>query len=141
MNLLVKSIIAGIVATIVITLFMMAAPMMGIPKMSPPQMVANMMGVSMAIGWLMHFMIGIIFALAYTFIFRKLIPVTNIYVKGLLYGILLVIVAQVIMTLMGAPSPEGSKILAIMGKTVGHVLFAIVVAVIVAKMPSKVIGD
>jgi len=136
MNQFLKSIIAGIVATIVVTVFMMAAPMMGVPKMSPPAMLANMMGVSLTIGWVLHFMVGILFALAYSFVFQKLIPLKNLYLKGALYGVLLVIVAQVMMTMMAAPSPEGSMMLALMGKTIGHIILGIVIAVIVEQTPA-----
>jgi len=137
MNTFVKTLIAGMVATIVVTLFMMAAPMMGIPKMSPPKMVATMLGASVAIGWLMHFMIGMIYALAYTYLFRPLIPLNNLYAKGILYGILLMVVAKIMMTVMGAPTPEGSMLLALMGKTIGHMVFGVVVAIIVAKIPNQ----
>ena len=64
-NKITKSITAGIIGTTVMTLFMMIAPMMGMPKMSAPHMLSGMLGVPIAVGWIMHFMIGTIFAFAY----------------------------------------------------------------------------
>jgi hypothetical protein len=52
-------------------------PCDGIPKMSPPALLSMMMGVSIAVGWIMHCMIGIIFAIAYAFFFIKVVKKVN----------------------------------------------------------------
>ena len=57
-----QSVISGIVATIVMTLLMVLGGAMGMPKMNPPDMLSGMIGVPVAMGWAIHFMIGIIFA-------------------------------------------------------------------------------
>ncbi len=54
-----KGVIGGFVGTIAITIVGYMAPLMGLPKMSPPQMLSDMMGFSIVVGWIMHFMIGI----------------------------------------------------------------------------------
>ncbi len=61
-NKLGRSILAGIVATAIMTVVGVIAPYMGLPKMNPAEMLSGMLGVSPVLGWLMHFMIGIIFA-------------------------------------------------------------------------------
>ena len=63
-----KSVLGGLVGTAVMTLVIFLAPMMGMPKMNPAEMLSSMMGVPILIGWIMHFMTGIIFALGYVFL-------------------------------------------------------------------------
>ena len=88
-----KSILGGIVGTIIMSFVMMIAPMMGMPKMSPPDMLAGMMGMPVMVGWVMHFMIGIIFALAYTYLFAPKVKIGNLLVKGAVFGFVVFIFA------------------------------------------------
>ena len=135
---------AGVVATIVMTLMMVIGGAMGMPKMSPPDMLAGMMGVPVIIGWVLHFMIGIIFAAGYVFLFnnwlRKINP--NI-LRGALYGMIAFVVAQMAIPLMATifgsgnmPAQDGSMVLMVIGSAMGHILFGMVIALI-AKSPSK----
>lgn len=138
MNNLGKAALGGIIGTAVMTMIMFVAPMMGMPKMSPPDMLAGMMGLPIIVGWLMHFMIGIIFALGYTLVFSPKVKINNLFVKGAAFGFLAFIFSRIAMAMMGAmmggmPQPDGSMVLVIMGGIIGHVVFGIVVA--------KVIGD
>ncbi len=130
---LIQSIIAGIIATIVMRFIMYAAPLMGIPKMNPPAMLAEMMGAPIAMGWLMHFMIGIIFAAFYAFLFSPKITIKSKILKGSVFGFVVFIFAQITMALMGAivggiPEPEGTTTAIILGSVMGHVVFGIFVA-------------
>lgn len=118
-----KSIVGGIVGAALMSLVMFIAPMMGMPKMSAPDMLSGMMGMPILVGWLMHFIIGIIFALVYTFLFAPNVQISNIYVKGAVFGIAVFILAQLMMALMPMPMQEGSKMLMIMGSLIGHVIF------------------
>lgn len=124
-----KSILGGIVGTIIMTIVTMVAPLMGIPKMSPPHMLAGKLNVPIFVGWIMHFMIGIIFALAYTYLFAPKVNINNLAVKGAVFGFAVFIFAQIIMAIMGAifpmPAMEGSMILTMIGSIVGHVVFGI----------------
>jgi len=63
-----KTIVGGIAGTGIMTLIMLMAPMMGIPKMNPPEMLSGMLGLPLIIGWIMHFMIGIVFASFYVYV-------------------------------------------------------------------------
>ncbi len=130
---LIQSIIAGIIATIVMRFIMYAAPLMGIPKMNPPAMLAEMMGAPIAMGWLMHFMIGIIFAAFYAFLFSPKITIKSKILKGSVFGFVVFIFTQITMALMGAivggiPEPEGTTTAIILGSVMGHVVFGIFVA-------------
>jgi uncharacterized membrane protein YagU involved in acid resistance len=130
-----KSILAGIIGTAVMTAVMMVAPMMGMPKMSPPNMLASTMGMPIAVGWIMHFVIGIIFATIYTFLLSCLLPGKPLVLKGILFGIIAFIFAQIMMALMGAmlpmPKMEGSMMMNMMGSLVGHIIFGIAVVLTV----------
>ncbi|WP_347375047.1 DUF6789 family protein [Aequorivita sp. Q41] len=127
-----KSIIAGIIGTVVMTVVLMAAPMMGMPKMAPPEMLSAMVGVPVFVGWLMHFMIGILFAFAYSYgcIFKS--KIKNVWLKGAVFGIIAFVFAQIMMRVMGMmmpmPSMEGSMMLTAIGSLMGHIIFGIVVA-------------
>jgi hypothetical protein len=106
---------------------------MGMPKMNPAAMLSMMMGFPIIVGWVMHFMIGIIFALAYAFFFINLIKkVINNILKGAIFGMAAFIFAQIMMAIMGMmlpmPPMEGSMILMMLGSIMGHVIFGIVVA-------------
>ena len=127
MNNLNKSILGGIVGTAVMTMVIFLAPMMGMPKMSPPDMLAGMLGMPVIVGWIMHFMIGIIFAFIYTNFFASSITIDNIYVKGACFGVTVFIFAQIVMAIIGAmmpmAKPEGSMMMMLMGSLLGHIIY------------------
>lgn len=130
-----KTILAGIVGTAVMTMVMFLAPMMGLPKMNAAEMLSSMMKAPVIVGWIMHFMIGIIFALAYTFIFVSKVKVKNLVVKGAIFGFVVFIFAQIVMAMMAAimgpmPQPEGGMMLMIVGSVIGHIVYGISVALI-----------
>lgn len=63
MNRVVKGLVAGLVATVVLSALMVMKTMMGfMPALDLPKMMAGMMGSpgTPAIGWAVHFMIGVI---------------------------------------------------------------------------------
>ncbi|CAN5649408.1 hypothetical protein BH11BAC3_BH11BAC3_37550 [soil metagenome] len=127
-----KSLLCGIIGTIIMSLVMFIAPMMGMPKMSPPDMLAGMLGVPSIVGWVMHFMIGIIFALAYTYLFAPKVKIGNLFVKGAVFGFVVFIFAQIMLAIMGAmfpmPEMEGSMILVMIGSIIGHIIYGIAVS-------------
>ena len=136
-NKLRQSLIGGIIGTAVMTIVMMIAPMMGMPKMNAASMLSMMMGVPIEVGWLMHFMIGIIFAMAYAFFFIKVVKkVSSNVLKGAIFGIAVFIFTQIAIAIMGAmmggmPPMEGSMMLMMIGSAIGHIFFGIVVAMFV----------
>ena len=130
---LIKSFIAGIIGTTVMSFIMYVAPMMGIPKMNPPAMLAGMMDMPIAVGWFMHFVVGIIFAVFYVFLFAPKITITNKILKGAAFGFIVFIFAQIAMAMIGSlmvgmPEPDGAMIGMILGGILGHVVFGIFVA-------------
>lgn len=132
-----KSILAGIIGTAIMTVVMMVAPMMGMPKMSPPEMLSGMLGMPVFVGWIMHFMIGIMFAFAYTYLCIFKHKISNIWLKGAVFGVIAFIFAQIMMAIMGMmmpmPAMEGSIMLTMIGSLMGHIIFGMAV--------SKTVGD
>ena len=131
-----KSITAGIIGTAVMTLFMMIAPMMGMPKMSAPHMLSGMLDVPIAVGWVLHFMIGTIFAFSYAYFFiNALKKVSSPILKGAIFGFTVFIFAQIMMAIMGMmmpmPAMEGIMMLMMIGSIMGHIVFGITVALLV----------
>lgn len=138
MNNFTKSIVAGIVATIIMSLFMMMSALLGMPKMSPPEMLSGMMETSIVVGWIIHFIIGIVFALMYVYVISNwLLKIGSLALKGVVFGIIAFIIAQVSMALMGmimeVPQPDGKIILLAIGSLIGHIVFGIAVALIAKK--------
>lgn len=127
-----KSILGGIVGTIIMTIVMMIAPMMGMPKMSPPAMLAGMMNMPLGMGWIIHFIIGVMFAFAYTYLFAPKVKIGNIFLKGAVFGFVVFVFAQIMMAIMGAmlpmPKMEGSIMLMIIGSIIGHVIYGMSVS-------------
>ena len=130
-----QSVIAGLVATAVMTGFIFLAPMMGLPKMNPAEMLSGMMGVPLMVGYLMHCMIGIIFTAAYVYLFNPKVRIQSKLVKGSLFGFAVFIFAQVMIFIIGKlmpmPMAEDNMMLIMLGSLIGHLVYGIVVALIV----------
>lgn len=60
MHYILRGLVAGFVATLVLSMLMFVKQMMGVmPELNPIAMIVSMLGVtSVFVGWLMHFMIG-----------------------------------------------------------------------------------
>lgn len=50
-----KPILGGIIGTAIMTMVMFVAPMIGMPKMSPTEMLSGMLGMPVVVGWTVHF--------------------------------------------------------------------------------------
>ena len=130
-----QTFIAGMVATVVMTVVGLMAPLMGLPKMNPAEMLAGMMGIPVLVGYLMHFMIGIIFAALYVYLFNPKVHIHSKLIKGLLYGFVVFVFAQIMLFVIGKimpmPMSNDNKMLMMVGSLIGHLVFGIVVALIV----------
>jgi hypothetical protein len=64
---IIGAVVAGVVGTIVMSMIMVMAPKMGMPKMAIWEMLGSMFSKdgNNVLGWVMHFMMGVIFALIY----------------------------------------------------------------------------
>jgi uncharacterized membrane protein YagU involved in acid resistance len=132
-----RAAIAGIAGTLVMTAVgLWIAPVMGIPRMNPAEMLAGAMGGMIALGWVAHFMIGTILAIIYAMVADK-IPGPPA-ARGALYGVAPFLVAQtVVMPMMGMPLFSGSATMA-MGSLIGHLIYGGVVGAVYGPVPAGV---
>lgn len=122
-GLIIKS---GVIATAIMTMMMLIAPMMGMPKMPIGNMLAGFMGLPVAVGWMMHFVIGTVLAAGYVLFLKAKLP-GNDLVKGILYGLIPFMMAQlVVMPMMGAgifSSHTGAPMMMVIGSLAGHMVY------------------
>lgn len=136
-----QSLMGGIIGTAVMTVVMFIAPMMGMPKMNPAEMLSMMLGLPIIVGWIMHFMIGTIFAFSYAFFFMDLIKsIKSTVTKGAVFGFAVFVFAQIMLAVMEAvmgpmPPMEGSMMMVMLGSIIGHIVFGIMVALFVKSPP------
>lgn len=140
-----KSVIGGIIATLAMTAIMFMAPFMGLPEMNAAKMLSDMMHIPLALGWMMHFMIGVIFAITYgQLIIKWLGKINSKVLRGAIFGVVVFVFAQIMMAAMDAvmPAPKMSMpdahvnmALMMVGSIFGHLVYGIVVALIV--VPQK----
>lgn len=133
----VPAIVAGVVATAVMTALMAAAPSMGLPRMDVIAMLGTMVSEdednARRIGALLHFMMGIIFALIYVWLWGNVIGDAT-WGWGLLFGLVHGVIAALVMPLMmrmhpRPPQMEGGPMMMV-GLLAGHMVFGIVVALL-----------
>ncbi|MGE0635259.1 MAG: DUF6789 family protein [Bacteroidia bacterium] len=129
---IVKSIVSGIVATAVMSLVMFLGPFMGLPEMNAAQMLADMAQLPIEIGWMMHFIIGIIFASGYVFLLNEKLPIGNDFLRAGIYGFIVFIFAQVMLGVMSLvmpapePPPGVNMLLMMVGSIIGHLVYGAV---------------
>jgi hypothetical protein len=136
-------IVAGLAGTLVITVLMYAGPMMGMPKMDMAQMIGPMIlpqgSAAFALGMMMHFVNGIIFAIIYALVWDALNIAPNWW-TGLIFGAVHFVVAAIEMGVMPMihkevksgrlPSPMSGGVRGMVGMLLGHLVFGLVVAVV-----------
>lgn len=134
-NRFMQAVLAGVVAAAIMSVVEMIAPYMRLPKMNMAEMLSGMLGVSLVLGWIMHFMIGIIFAATYVFWFNPAVKIHSKFWKGLLFGFVVFVFAEIMMWLMGKmlpmPMMGGNKMLTMLGSLIGHFVYGLVVALII----------
>jgi uncharacterized membrane protein YagU involved in acid resistance len=129
--------IAGVIATAAMTAFTYMAPLMGF-EMKIPKMLAGTMGTPIIIGWLAHFMIGIILSFIYAAIFLPATKKTANYKNGAIYGIFPWLLAQIMvmpmmMVLNGGSFISGlfsGSIMMAMASLIGHLLYGAILGLI-----------
>jgi len=139
------AIIAGLVGTMAISMVMAIGPRMGMPKMDIVDMLSTMFGKpNHTLGWMMHFMMGVIFALIYAFLWSLGVGSAT-WLNGLVFGAVHWLVVGVVMGMIplmhagirsGAVKAPGlwmtnnGGMMAFVGGLIGHLVFGLVVALI-----------
>jgi hypothetical protein len=131
-TILTKSILGGIIGSIIMSIELFVASKMGMPKMSPPHMLVDMMTIPLFVAWGIHILIGIFFALTYSYIFAPKVKIKNIYLKGAVFGLAAFVIAQIAIALLETifkPSQmENSIMMLMIGSIIGHVIFGVAVS-------------
>ena len=121
-----KAVIAGLAGTAAMTVVgLWVAPLMGIARMNPAEMLAGAMGGLLLLGWAAHAMIGVGLAIGYA-LAGGYLPGPPV-ARGALYSIAPWLMAQlVVMPMMGMPLFSGAVSLA-MGSLLGHLMYGSIV--------------
>ena len=124
-----RAVVGGLVGTLGMTAVgVWVAPIMGIPRMNPADMLAGAMGGSTPLGWAGHLMIGTILALIYAVVTPRLPGAPPL--RGALYALAPWIVAMLVVTpMMGMPVFGGAAAPA-MGSLIGHLVYGAILGAI-----------
>jgi hypothetical protein len=83
-----KGMLAGLAATVALSLLMLMKGAMGLmPALDPIGMIAMMMGVSTAIAWGVHFIIGTVVWGGSFALLESYLPGGQLWLKGVVFGI------------------------------------------------------
>ena len=123
-----KAIIGGIFATAVMSLLIIVSPFLGFQRISVWEIIANVIKAPIIFGWVIHFLIGIFFALIYAFLLRKKIfgKIKIPAIKGMFFGFLIFIFAQIFAFLR-----SGLNLELLLGSFIGHIIYGFILGVIV----------
>ena len=141
------AIVAGLVGTAAMSLVMVMGPRMGLPKMAIWEMLGSMFDSqgNNALGWIAHFMMGAVFALAYAALWSAGLGGPTL-IGGILFGAVHFVIVGLMLggiPMMHAGIKAGTAqapgvlmlnggIMGLMGGLVGHILYGLVVALVYA---------
>ncbi len=101
------SILGGLIGTAVITVLMLLADAVGIPGIDYGKMLAEFTHTTPLIGWVMHFIMGIILAFVYVYFFRDEFK-GPFAVRGLIYSIIPYVVTMIMLFPMSVMSSSAT---------------------------------
>ena len=118
-----RILLAGTVGTAAMTMLMLVAPLMGMPKMAIGEMLGSFLGIGTAAGWVLHLVIGLMLATIYAAVFATRLPGPPV-VRGAVYGVGVFLMAQLVVTpMMGGGVFSGGNVLMIAGSLMGHLVY------------------
>jgi uncharacterized membrane protein YagU involved in acid resistance len=138
-----RAAVAGFVATAVMTALLLIEPSVGLPKIAIGQILSTSLGLASAhlsigpaVGWTIHFAVGIGLALLYAALFIHRLPGSPLG-RGVLYGILVWIVAQLVfMPLVGAGVFSNGDVELLAGSLLGHLVYGGLTGWIYGEVPA-----
>lgn len=138
---LARSLLGGFIGTVVLTIMMYAvAPVMTGQKMDIAAMLGGMMAHSRTLGMIVHFVLGTIgFPLIYTLLVYRLAGGPPV-VKGMIWGGILWLAAQVIvMPMAGAGffSSAAGGMKAAVASLLGHLVYGMILGGITGRIDSR----
>ncbi|MBE0509850.1 MAG: DUF2938 family protein [Chromatiales bacterium] len=139
MNKMLAGMIAGLAATVVLSVLMVVKGMMGLmPDVDVIQMLAKQMSSGTAMGWVAHFMIGVVgYGIVYARLFSKL-PFGGHALRGLVLGVagwlamMLMLMPMMGAGLFGLQMPSG--MMAPVATLMLHAIFGVVLGLVFAKL-------
>ena len=125
-----RAAIAGLVGTAAMTALLLVEPSIGLPKIAMGQVLSTSLGLTTAhlaigpaLGWCLHFVIGMVLAVIYAWAFDARLPGPPV-VRGMLYGAMVFVVAQVVfMPLVGGGLFSRGDLELITGSLLAHLLY------------------
>lgn len=125
-----RAVAAGVIGTAVMTVLLLWAPLVGLPKLAIGELLSTFLAVSVAVfrvgpvgGWVIHGLVGTALALLYAGIFAKRLPGGPV-ARGALYGFLVFVVAQLVfMPAVGAGVFSRGDVSMIVGSLIGHLVY------------------
>jgi len=148
---IIGAIVAGLAGTVVISMIMAMAPRIGMPKMAIWEMLGSMFNKdgNNALGWVIHFMMGVIFAIIYAALWAAGIGSATL-VSGVIFGVVHFLVAGLMMggmPMMHAGVKAGTVkapglymtanggMMSFVGGLIGHAVYGLVVALVYGAFP------
>ncbi|MBI4318764.1 MAG: hypothetical protein HY675_09760 [Chloroflexi bacterium] len=152
----IRAALAGVVGTVAFTVLAYLGPVMGIPKMDIATMLGTMFVADPAAafvpGMIMHFMIGVVLALGYVYLFERWLPGEG-WLKGAVYSLVPWLMAMVVVMPMMAlvhpmvrsgmmPAPGFflagmGTIMAPLGSLIAHIVYGVVVGAVYGRTQAK----
>ncbi len=121
---------AGLIGTGVMTALLLIEPSIGLPNIAIGQILSTSLGLASAhlsagpaVGWLIHFVVGMALALVYAAVAHDRLPGPPL-LRGMLYGAMVFVVAQVaFMPLVGGGIFSGGQLDLLAGSLLGHLVY------------------
>jgi len=133
------AIIAGLAGTAVMTMVMYVAPLMGMPKMDIAGMLGSMFvskkETAKVVGMVMHFMMGVVFALIYALLWSLGLGSATWWwglIFGAVHGVVIIVMMPIMMRMHPRPPEMAGGPLVMVGQLMGHMIFGLVVALVYA---------
>jgi uncharacterized membrane protein YagU involved in acid resistance len=125
-----RAIAAGAIATASMTALLLIEPSVGLPEIAIGQLLSTslsfttaVLSAGPAVGWLLHFLVGIGWALLYAGVVVDRLPGTP-FVRGILYGVVVFLLAQaVLMPMVGAGFFSRGDVSTLVGSFLGHLVY------------------
>jgi len=132
-----RAVAAGVAGTAVMTVLLLWAPLVGLPKLAIGELLSTFLAVSVVVlrvgpvgGWLIHGLVGIGLAVLYGAIFAARLPGPPA-ARGALYGILVFLLAQLVfMPAVGAGVFSRGDPGMLVGSFIGHLVYGALVGAI-----------
>lgn len=136
---------AGLVGTGVMSALLLVEPSVGLPKVAMGQVLSTSLGLTSAhltigpaVGWVLHFLIGMVLGLVYAAYFDRRLPGPAL-ARGVLYGILVFVVAQLVfMPLVGGGVFSHGDLELVAGSLLAHLVYGGLTGWIYGESPSGV---